>query len=258
MGVLFLDPLLLLAVVAALVVTTALVTRRPGAGWFGHDAWWTRWCWPAPLVVATIPVLAGLGLGLGRALTPLIGEGPLLTTAIYTLVLAAPCAWLLGWPPRWVFPRWARERIVEPPGWTRTGVPPEASTAIQATHGHASRAAWTWRIDGVAGFVWLDGDVLRFRSLHAALPGETDDDDRPAATAPATPLRGLDAPVGGRWRRDLLDIELGELDAVTSRARRIRHRDGVLRFEVEGRRPVHLWVPDVDALEAAIIERRGC
>ncbi|MCC5950277.1 MAG: hypothetical protein JJT89_17635 [Nitriliruptoraceae bacterium] len=265
MGLLFLDPLLLTGWVTALVVG-AVVLRGHGPRWFGRDAWWTVACWPLPLVIVLLPLLAGVGTGAGGLLAPLLGDQSLVNAAIYIIGVVGPVSWLLTWPPRWVFPAWARARIVDPPHWTRDGLPPQAVPAVQARRGHASQAAWTWRVDGIAGHVWLDGERVRFRSLDAALPAEDDADLDPAARSGAatgaasdgdgpgvpSPFRGLDEPMGGRWQRGHLDVELHELDAVTRRARRPRRRSGVVGFEVTDRRPQYLWVADADALVDAI------
>lgn len=263
MGWLFLDPFVLgtLLLIAGIALGVA---RGAGPRWFGHDAWWTVLLWPAPLVILALPVWAGAGTSITRLVPGLEDQG-ILGGAVYALAVLGPTVWLLGWPPRWLLPRWARRRIVAPPTWTRADLPDHAVPAVQARRGHGSLSAWAWQVDGVAGHVWLDPDATRlhFRGLDA--PGviepatgavEAATGDASDASDPRGPGRGVDDPLGGRWQRGVLDVELTELDGVTRLARGRRRHAGVIRFEVDGRRPTHLWLADADRVLAAIEHRR--
>lgn len=248
MGMLFLDPVTLVLLLG-LLVYVCLVWRGTVRRWFTRPGFWTVLAWPVPLLADGLLWLAGeLGVE--------VSDGDVADAALYAAVYLVPAAALAVWPPRWLLPAWARGRITplpRDPGWD---VPVGAMPAVQGQRGHGSRARWVWRVDGVAGAVWLDGSTLRFRGVPAQ--GRTAslevDDEAVAELRFSTggELR-LEAPRGGSWGRSHLDVVLGEVDRVSFRAVVLWWRDGLATFEVAGRRPALLWVADIRRLERLLV-----
>jgi hypothetical protein len=126
---------------------------------------------------------------------------------------------------------------------------------VQASRGHGIRARWVWRVDGVAGHLWVDGLTLRFRSTSTSDPAAHLDVDEEMVAglrfADDTELM-LATPRGGWWSRGRLDIALDEVDRVRFRGAVPWRRDGLVTVEVAGRRPLRLWVLDIRRLEQAL------
>ncbi len=244
----------------------ALVWAGRLDAWLGHDAPWTVLLWPAPVVTVLLPVLATPVWFLIRAAGLVRPEGGLRTGAIYLAVVAVVWGVAVLWPPRWLLPGWARRRVVALPV-ARAAPRPEAVPALHVVHGrgHGSRARWAWHVDAVPGFVWRDGDTLRFRALGEVTDGVVrtwlddalEDVDRsdcqtpgqePAATDAGDDEHRLTPPPGGWWTRRSLDVEVAALDRWRIRATRPWRDDGLVTLEVEGRGAVRLWVAEVSRL----------
>jgi hypothetical protein len=256
MAVLFLDPLVL-ALLLALVVYVWLVWRGRVRGWFGRPQAWTLLAWPVPLLAIAVPPLAGGLLWLASALGLEVGDGDVADAALYAAVYVVPAIVLVVWPPGWLLPAWARRRLTKLPVDPGADVAAGTFPAVQSVRGHGSRARWVWRVDGVAGHVWVDGQRLRFRAasrLGSAALSLIDIDDESLAElrfSEGGELR-LEAPRGGWWRRGHLDVELAEIDRVRFRGVVPWRRDGSVTFEVTGRRPSQLWVADVRHVRALL------
>jgi hypothetical protein len=259
MAVLFLDPIALLLLVGLLATIGAVWTgalRR----WLGTDRRWSVLLWPLPLVLAAVPAAAGGVLWAFGLVGARPADGTVLAAAVYAMVHLVPAVALTWWPPRWLLPGWARARLVALPAPPHDA-PADAVPALQCRRGHGSAARWAWRVDAEPGVVSLTADRLRFRSVahgdDAAVTGAHLDDIAIAELRFSSEgeLR-LEPPRGGWWSRHELDVALLELDRWRLRARRPWRSDGLVVFEVEGRRPVALWVGDVRALSARLPEPR--
>jgi hypothetical protein len=255
MAVLFLDPLALLLLLGLLVYVW-LAWRGTVRRWFGRGEMWTVLAWPVPLLAIGVPPVAGGLLWLASQIGIEIGDGGVTDAAVYAAAYLAPAAAFVVWPPRWLLPGWARRRLTPLVAEGSAEVPDGAMAAVQAARGHGSRARWVWRVDGLAGHVWADGRTLRFR----AAPGPTarlEVDEEMVAG-----LRFADggelvlaSPRGGWWSRGRLDIRLEEVDRVRFREVVPWRRDGLVIFEVAGRRPARLWVADIRGLERLLTDR---
>jgi hypothetical protein len=246
MAVLFLDPLALTLVLGVLVHVW-LVWRGTVGWWFGRTARWTVLVWPLPLLLLAVPVLAGSTFALLGRVGVEVGAGGLANAALYTALYGAPAVGFLLWPPRWLLPRWARTRLTALPADPAPSRP-DAVPACHGRAGHGSRARWVWRVDAVPGWVWTEGASLCFRAVE--------DQDAAAASVPAVDAEALpelrwsgddvwvEAPRGGWWSDRQLDVDLAAIDRWHVSATRPWRRDGLLTLEVEGRRPLHLWVAD--------------
>lgn len=254
MAVLFLDPLAL-GLLLGLLVYVWLVWRGTFRRWFGRSAAWTVLAWPVPLLAIGLPPLAGGLLWLAGRLGLGTGDGEVAGAVLYAAVYLVPAATVAVWPPRWLMPGWARRRLTALPRDPDPDVPECAMPAVQASRGHGSRARWVWRVDGVAGHVWVDGPTLRFRSPSDPT-GQFELDEELVADLRFTDDGGLmlASPRGGWWRRGRLDIALGDVDGIRFRAVVPWRRDGLVIVEVTGRRPVQLWVADVRRLDQALTE----
>ncbi len=93
-----------------------------------------------------------------------IGDGGITDAAVYAAAYLAPAGVFVVWPPRWLLPGWARRRLTPLVAEGAAELPDGAMSAVQAARGHGSRARWVWRVDGLAGHVWVDGP-------DAAVPG---------------------------------------------------------------------------------------
>jgi hypothetical protein len=261
MSILFLDPLVL-TLYLALGVGVWCVWVGRFRSWFGRDDGWTVAAWPLPLVTGAVPVLAGTLSGvLGRF--GIGGEGGgAVVAASYLGAFVIPWVLLSFFPPTWLLPGWARERLVRAPA---TGDAP-VTGAIAAVHawrgpGHGSYARWACRVDAVPGFVWVDGGDLRFRSVPSWVPDprvehELDDLDDDEVSqlhlAMGDDLR-LEPPRGGWWTRRSLDVQLAEVDRWEVSSTRPWRDDGLLTLRVSGRRVLRLWVTDIDAVRGAVV-----
>lgn len=253
MAVLFLDPLAI-TLLLCLVVYVWLVWRGTLRLWFGRPDRWTVLAWPVPLLLLWVPLLAG-GLLTGlRSLGVDIGDGGVGDAALYALVYVGPWVGLVLWPPRWLLPGWARQRLAAPPAprsWREA--PAGAVAALHARQGHGSLARWAWRVDAVPGCVWRDDHHLRFRAVtgelvpgHAHNTGPAFDDDAIAELQFSSDGEfRLEPPRGGWWTGPELDIDLTAVDRWKVQATRPWRHDGLLTFEVDTRQPLHLWVADV-------------
>ncbi|MFW5934112.1 MAG: hypothetical protein ACOCT8_05225 [Actinomycetota bacterium] len=252
MAVLLLDPLLVTLVIAVFVYAW-LVWRGTLRWWFGRADWWVGLAWPGPLVVLAVLLVAGSVAEVLTALGTDPDRGTAVTAAIYLGAYGVPLFALTLAPPRWLLPDWARARITavpevsDPPG---TDVIPAVNVGAGRPHGTLTR--WAWRVDGTPGYLEIGDGVLRFRACDEAAAGGFDDLD---ADALEILERSLDAagssppPRGGWWTRRHADVPLTEIDELRRTATRRGRRDGVLVIVVTGRRPLHLWVDDVRALE---------
>lgn len=256
MAVLFLDPIAL-ALLLGLLVYVWLVWRGTVRRWFGHGEAWTVLAWPVPLLAIGVPPLAGGVLWLAGQLGIEIGDGDVADAVLYAAAYLVPAGAFAVWPPRWLLPAWARRRVTPLPRDREGNVPAGAMPAVQGGCGHGSRARWVWRVDGVAGHVWADGSQLRFRALPA--PDHTarlDVDDE--AVAELRFSSGgelcLEVPRGGWWSRGQVDVALAEVDRVRFRAVVPWRGDGLVTFEVAGRRPVRLWVADIRRLKRLLAD----
>jgi hypothetical protein len=135
---------------------------------------------------------------------------------------------------------------------TVDGPPPDALPAMLTRRGHGSLARWVWAVDAVAGHVWLDARVVRFRATpapdrdHAPVRARVlVDEDLGEPVFTATGEVRVVAPRGGRWSHDDIELDLAAVDAWRTRATRPWRRDGVLEIEVAGRAPLQLWVADL-------------
>lgn len=252
MPVLFLDPLVL-ALLVALVIYVGLVWRGRFRRWLGRSAAWTVLAWPLPLLVLVVPVVAGAGLALVRLADAEIGGGAVAAAALYSTMYLVPLAVMSAWPPRWLLPGWARARLTALPGPDAT-MPPGARPALHARRGHGSAARWIWRVDAVPGFVWLDAGRLCFRAHHdgganrADLGWELEEATIEGLRFRADDVLVVEAPRGGWWTRDHLDVDLAEVDRCRVRYLRPWRRDGLVSVEVAGRQSVHVWVAEARTL----------
>jgi hypothetical protein len=252
MAVMFLDPLLL-GLTLAVACYGGAVWRGWFVRWFGRPDRWTAVAWPLPLLLIGVPVLAGGVLAMLGLLGVELGDDGTLDAAAYAAIYLMPLVGLAVWPPRWLLPGWARRRLTPLPPLGPDAAP-GALPATQGRRGHGSRASWVWRVDAVAGTVWVEGGLLRFR----ALPGpeeepveRTVDLDDAAIAELRFSTEGdlrLEPPRGGWWSRTRADVELAQVDACRVHARRPWRRAGLVTVEVEGRRPLQLWVADVRPL----------
>jgi hypothetical protein len=252
MAVLFLDPIALGSLLGLLGYVW-LVWRGTFRRWFGRGEAWTVLAWPVPLLAIGVPPLAGGLLWLAGQLGAEVGDGDVAGAVLYAAAYLAPAAAIAVWPPRWLLPGWARRRVTPLPREADPDVPQGAMPAVQGSRGHGSRARWVWRVDGVAGHLWVDGPTLRFRT-PADPAAQFDVDEEMVAGLRFTDDGELHlaTPRGGWWSRGRLDIDLGEVDRVRFRAVVPWRRHGLVTVEVAGRRPVHLWVADVRRLEQAL------
>ncbi len=255
MGVLLLDPVALV-VVGTLGVYVWVVWRGHFRRWFGIPALWSAVAWPFPVVVAVVPVIANVLLWVLERLGAEVGPG-ISGAATYLAVYGVPAVSLLLWPPTWSLPRWARDRLAHLPRSAGPAPPQGAMAAVHGRRGHACRARWAWRIDGVGGHVWVEGTRLHFRAAHH----ESGGDDHPFALDDEAVAQfrfssdgelRVDRPRGGLWGAEYLDIELRELDGIHLRGRLPWRGSGVLLAEVTGRGSVSLVVGDVMRLRSRV------
>lgn len=257
MGVLFLDPITLVAVLA-LGVYVWVLWRGHFRRWFGTGAPWSVVAWPLPVVLVLVPLVADIVLWVVERLGVVVGDG-IGGAAVYLAVYGLPAVLLLLWPPIWLLPRWARDRVT---GWPRAAdpsLPPDAMAAVHGRRGHASWARWAWQIDGVGGHVWLEGTRLRFKAADATQGGDDHrfalaDEDVAQFRFSSDAELSVDRPRGGLWTTRYLDIELRELDGVELRGRCPWQRSGVLLARVVGRGSVSLVVEDVGQLRSWVRE----
>jgi hypothetical protein len=254
MAVLFLDPLAL-GLLLGLLVYVWLVWRGTVRRWFGRPEAWTVLAWPVPLLAIGVPPVAGGLLWLAGQVGLEIGGGGITDAAVYAAAYLAPVAAFVLWPPRWLLPRWARRRLTRLVAEGSPEVPEGAIPAVQAARGHGSRARWVWRVDGLAGHLWVDGPTLRFRAASGTA-GRLEVDEEMVAE-----LRLSDdgelllaTPRGGWWSRGRLDITLDEVDRVRFGGVVAWRGDGLLIVEVAGRRPAQLWVADIRRLERILAD----
>ncbi|TVR29719.1 MAG: hypothetical protein EA388_15195 [Nitriliruptor sp.] len=256
-----------LAAVALLVGVVALVWTGQWQGWLGRDDVWTIGVWPLPLVSLIAPLLAAAAWFVARSLGVAGAEGSVTAGLLYLGVYAIPWVALTVAAPRWLFPAWARARVAEPPSpagaASAAGAAPNRG-AVPAVYcprgrGHGSLGRWVWRIDGVAGHVVVDGEVLRFRPARgtpddAAAIRDLDDELDAEAVAQLGlefgPDLHLQAPRGGWWTRRRVDVELSAVTNAAWTATRRAAGDGLLSLEVAERGVVHLWVSDVERVGA--------
>lgn len=263
MGVLFLDPLTL-GLLLVVIVHAWLVWRGVFRRWFGRPDAWTVVAWPLPLVMLAVPAAAGPLLWLAGSLGLDVGTGGITGAVVYGVVLLAPAALLTVWPPGWLLPGWARDRVVELPAvGSGPEAPPGAMPAIQGLRGHGSLSPWVWRVDGIPGHVWVDGAQLRFRPATRPVPAATTElhiDEGTLAdlrwAADGGEVR-LEAPRGGWWSRGHLDVDVGAVDRIRFPSTVPWRRAGPIVFEVEGRRPAQLWVADVRRLRPPLLDGSG-
>jgi hypothetical protein len=254
MGMLFLDPMLLGLLLVVAAYCSAVWFGR-FTGWFGRPESWTAIAWPLPGLVLLVPVLGASVLGLARLAGLELGAGGVGGAAAYTAAYSIPSVALAVWPPRWLLPSWARDRIVSLPP-AGPDVPEGAMPAVHGRRGHGSRASWVWQVDAVPGVAWSDAGVLRFRAVSdgsSETPGELsldlDDDAIGQLRLGGEGELRLESPRGGWWSRTRVEVNLSEIDRHTVRARGPWRDEGLLTVEVAGRRPLHLWVADVRTLE---------
>jgi hypothetical protein len=256
MAVLFLDPLAL-TLLFVLLVYLWLVWRGTVRRWFGRGEAWTVLVWPVPLLAVVVPPVASGLMWLAGQLGLPIGDGDVADALVYAAAYLVPTAALAVWPPRWLLPNWARERITSLPRDGDPDAPPGAMPAVQGGRGHGSRPRWVWLVDGVAGHVWVDGVHLRFRALRAPdHGGRLDVDDEAVAElrfSSGDELR-LEPPRGGWWSRGHADVVLSEVDRIRCRSVVAWRRDGLIDVEVAGRRPLRLWVADIRRLERLLVD----
>jgi hypothetical protein len=252
MAVLFLHPLAL-ALLVGLFAYAWLVWRGTLRCWFGRPEAWTVLAWPVPLLTIGVPPVAGALLWLAGTVGIELGDGDVADAALYAAVYVVPATVLVVWPPRWLLPSWARRRVTRLPVISRSEGPADAMPAVQGRRGHGSRARWIWQVDGVAGHLWVDGPQLHFRA--SSTPGqdappapEIDDQAISELRFSSEGDLRLETPRGGWWSDGHLDVELAEIDRIRFRAVVPWRRDALVTFEVEGRRPVQLWVADLRRL----------
>lgn len=256
MAVLFLDPLAL-GLLLGLLGYVWLVWRGTLRCWFGRGEPWTVLAWPVPLLAIGVPTVAAGLLWLASQLGLEVGDGGVAGAMLYTATYLVPAAVFGIWPPRWLLPGWARRRLTPLVAETGAEVPSGAMPAVQAGRGHGSRARWAWRVDGLAGHVWVDGSTLRFRSASVSdAAARVDVDEEMVAELRFVDDGGLmlATPRGGWWSRGRLDVALDEVDGLRFRGVVPWRRDGLLTVEVAGRRPVRLWVGDVRRLERLLAD----
>ena len=266
MSLLFLDPGIL-ALLVLLAGFCVLVWAGRFAGWFGRDDVWTLAVWPVPVVVLSLPLVGAPLWALVRFSGLVDTEGGLLAGAIYLAIFGLAGLALALLPPAWLLPGWARRRLAALP---RPGAAPQRD-GVPALHviggrGHGSLARWTWRVDAVPGFLWRDGERLRFRALGEVADGgvRTWLDDALEEMAPSAGQDGqgedgtdpqevrLDAPRGGWWTRRSADVELTAVAHWRLRATRPWCRSGLLEITVEERGTLRLWVADTGWVERAL------
>jgi hypothetical protein len=245
-----------LGVLLGLVGYAWLVWRGNVRRWFGRPGGWTVVAWPAPVLVLLGPVIAAVLLRVVRLAGVELGDGDVTDAGLYAALVAVPGVGLAIWPPRWLLPGWARARLATFPAERGAGVPARAMPAVQGARGHGSRARWVWQVDGVAGFVWVDGTQLRFRatagSNGTAAVGELAEEDIAAFRLRSDGDLRVEPPRGGTWRSGHLDVELTEVDRVATSFVPPWRRTGLLTLEVTGRRPLTLWVADARRLVATL------
>jgi hypothetical protein len=252
-GVLFLDPtflgLLLVVVGYGGVVWFGGFTR-----WFGRPEAWTAIAWPLPALLFLVPVLGAAVLGLVRLAGLELGSGGVVGAAAYAAAYLVPLVGLAVWPPRWSLPSWARDRIVglRP---AEVDLPVGAMPAVHGRRGHGSRAWWGWQVDAVAGVVWLEAGVLRFRAVPDGSPEapgavviDLDDEAIGQLRLAGEGELRLEPPRGGWWSRTRVEVNLSEIDRYAVRRRAPWRDEGLLTVEVAGRRPLHLTVADARTL----------
>lgn len=246
-----------LAAVALLVGVVVLVWTGQWQGWLGRGDVWTIGVWPLPLVSLIAPLLAAAAWFVARSLGVAGPEGSVTAGLLYLGVYAIPWVALTVAAPRWLFPAWARARVAEPPSQPGAAADRGEVPAVYCPRGrgHGSLGRWVWRIDGVAGHVVVDGEVLRFRPARnapddAAAIRDLDDELDAGAVAQLGlefgPDLHLQAPRGGWWTRRRVDVELSAVTNAAWKATRRAAGDGLLRLEVAERGEVHLWVSDVE------------
>lgn len=258
MILLLLDPLVLSLYVVVAAYAWWVVSGRFRA-WFRADRLWLGF-WPLPLVVTVAPLLVGPVLRVLEALTP--GSDTGVTGAVTFLlgnvvvVVAVSLA-----PPRALLPAWARRRLESPPTDVEPPVP-GAVPALHASHvrGRVSWPRWRWRIDGIPGHVWVADGQLLFRACGdgdatGGIP-ELDEDEVDQLELQLGDDARLSSPRGGWWTRRRLDVDLPAVDDCRVTARRPWSRAGLVTFEVQGRRPVRLWVSRADHVRDAIARAR--
>jgi hypothetical protein len=248
-AVLFLDPLAL-GLLVGLLVYVWVVWRGSFRRWFARPDGWTALAWPLPGVAIGVPVLAG---GTTMALAALgwpPADEPVLGALTYGSVYLVPLTLGTVLPPRWLLPGWARRRLTTMPPSDGIGVP-----ALLTERGHGSCARWAWWVDGVPGHVQIGTATLRFRSVADGAGGSSvrrvrtfvDEALGEPELTPTGEVRVV-VPRGGRWTHDDLELDLTAVDQWRVRASRPWRRDGLVVFDVAGRRPLHLWVADVRAV----------
>jgi hypothetical protein len=259
-AVLFLDPLVV-AVLLGLAVYVVLVWRGSYRAWFGRPEPWTVVAWPGPVLLVAIPLLGATSLWALEVVGLHDGDGGIGDAATYSAAYLLPGAGFALWPPAWTLPRWARRRLTPLPERPGPEVPGDAIPAVQGRRGHGSLARWVWRVDGVPGAAWTAPGRLSFR---AASPGGGLEADHVLDDEAISELRfsaagelRLEPPRGGWWGRGHLEVELGEVDRVRVRGVVPWRRDGRVTIEVDGRRPVHLWVGDVRELADRLSRTTG-
>lgn len=265
MSILFLDPLVLSAY-ALLGLGVWSIWTGAFRSWFGHDASWTLWCWPFPLVTGILPVVAGILAGLAGLVGIGTDQGGTLAGAAYLGAYVVPWVLLSLYPPRWLLPPWARARLARLP--SRREAPPGTVPALHAWRGrgHASRGRWVWAVDALPGHLRVDGDGLQFRAeglgdddaseSHRLLHERDDDLISRLEFHDGEGLR-LQPPRGGWWTRGSLDVDLGVVERWGCSWTRRGSRAGLLTLKVDGRPELRLWVSDTRAVEAAISGWRG-
>jgi hypothetical protein len=254
MTTLFLDPLAL-TLLLVLFGYVWVVWRGSFRRWFGRPEPWTVLAWPVPLAAIGVPPVAASLLWLAGRVGVEIGDGGVADAALYAAAYLVPATILAVWPPRWLLPGWARERVTPLPCERGPDAPASAMPAVHGSRGHGSRARWVWRVDAVAGHVWVEGSTLRFRAAAAPDPSARIEVDAEAVAGLHLSDEGelrLEAPRGGWWSREQLDVALDEVDGVRLRAVVPWRRDGLVTLEVGGRQPQHLWVADVRGLERSL------
>jgi hypothetical protein len=248
-GVLFLDPLLL-GLLLVVVGYCGAVWFGRFSRWFGRPEAWTAVAWPLPALVMLTPVLGAGVLGLARLAGLELGSEGVSGAAVYAAAYLVPLVGLAVWPPRWLLPSWARDRIVGLPAVGRDA-PAGAMPAVHGRRGHGSRAWWVWQVDAVPGIVWLEAEALRFRAEpdgSPAVPGgvaiEFDDEAIGQLRLGGEGELRLEPPRGGWWSRTQVEVHLSEIDHYAVHRRSPWRNEGLLKVEVAGRRPLHLLVAD--------------
>lgn len=276
MSLLFLDPGLLALLLGALVVCLLVWAGRLDA-WLGRDAIWTVLVWPAPVATLLLPVVGAPLWAVARAMGVMDTAGGLAAGLIYLAIFGIAWVAVVVWPPAWLLPSWARARVMTTPS-PRAAPRPDAVPALHVVRGrgHGSRARWAWRVDAVPGFLWQEGELLRFRALGELTEGDVrtwlDDAleglDEPHgapgggeersvdAPSPGNEIR-LDAPEGGWWTRRSVDVDLTAVATWRVTATRPWSDAGLLELEIAGRGRLGLWVEDVRAIAVGGDRRRS-